>query len=177
MTCWGTPASVSGKRTTPCLWRSNCQGRGGWHLLGDVVFTPDTILREQVKLVSSLESVCKNRGKIFIPPISRFVFGSCCTNTTQGSNTRSDTHRAQAINEHIRQRHTIIKSLNSTGITNHKVIDIMHCLREGPDTKENRLTCLNPLVPDRTLKYGFSKKSCRYLLGHNTTISYSIFEI
>ena len=34
----------------------------------------------------------------------------------------------------------------------------------------------NPLVPDHTLKYGFSKKSCWYLLGHNTTISYSIFE-
>ena len=41
-------------------------GEGGWHLLGDVVFTPDVILKEQVKLVSSLESVCKNRGKIFI---------------------------------------------------------------------------------------------------------------
>ena len=53
-----------------------------------------------------------------------------------------DTHQAHAINEHIRQRHTIIKSLNSTGITYHKVIDIMQCLREGPDTEANRLTCL-----------------------------------
>ena len=121
-------------------------GEGGWHLLGDVMFTPDTILREQVKLVSSPESVCKNRGKIFIPLILRFVFGSCCTNTTHGSNTKSDTHKAHALNEHIRQRHTIIKSLNSSGITNHKVIDIMHCLREGPDTEENRLTCLKKVT-------------------------------
>ena len=110
------------------------------------MFTPDTILREQVKLVSSLESVCKNRGKIFIPPIPRFVFGSCCTNTTHGSNTKSDTHKAHNINEHIRQRHTIIKSLNSTGITNHKVINIMHCLREGPDTEEKRLICLKKVT-------------------------------
>ena len=53
-----------------------------------------------------------------------------------------DTHKAHTINEHTRQRHTIIKSLNSTGITNHKVIDIMQCLREGPNAKANRLTCL-----------------------------------
>ena len=42
--------------------------------------------------------------------------------------------------------HTIIKSLNSSGITNLKVIDIMHCLREGPDTEENRLTCLKKVT-------------------------------
>ena len=113
-TCLGTPASV----------------------------TPDTILREQVKLVSSLEAVGKNRGKFFIPPIPRFVFGSCCTNTIHGNNTMLDTHKAHAINEHTRQHHTIIKSLNSTGITNHKVIDIMQSLREGPNAKANRLTCL-----------------------------------
>ena len=117
-------------------------GEGGWHLLGDVVYTPDAILREQVKLVSSLESVGKNRSKIFIPPIPRYVFGSCCTSITHGNNTKSDSHKAHALNEHIRQRHTIIKSLNAAGITNHKVLDIMHCLREGPDTEENRLTCL-----------------------------------
>ena len=88
----------------------------------------------------------KNRGKIFIPPIPRYVFGSCCTSTTHGNNTKSDSHKALALNEHIRQRHTIIKSLNTAGITNHKVLDIMHCLREGPDTEENRLTCLRKVT-------------------------------
>ena len=114
--------------------------------MGDVVFTPDTILKEQVKLVSSLESVCKNRGKIFLPPIPRFVFGSCCTTKTHGTNTRSSTHPAHAISEHIRQRHTIIKSLHSTGITNFKVIDILHSIRDGPDTEENRLTCFKKVT-------------------------------
>ena len=57
-------------------------GEGGWHLLGDVVYTPDDILREQVKLLSCLEINLKNRAKIFIPPILRFVFGSCCSSDT-----------------------------------------------------------------------------------------------
>ena len=121
-------------------------GEGGWHLLGDAVFTPDTILREQVKLVSILESTAKNRGKIFIPPIPRFVFGSCCTSESHGSNTRSDTHSAYALTEHIRQRHTIIKALHNNGITNFKVIDIMHSIRDGPDTEDNRLTCLKKIT-------------------------------
>ena len=136
--------------TSVCFWQEDktlslavkLPGERGWHLLGDVVFTPVIILREQVKLVSSLKGVGKNRGKIFNPPIPRFVFVSCCTNTTHRSNTMLDIHKTHAINEHTRQRHTIIKSLNSTGITNCKVIDMMQCLREGPDTEVNRLTCL-----------------------------------
>ena len=36
---------------------------------------------------------------------------------------------------------------------------------------------LNPLVPDHTLKYGFSKESFRYFFSLNTSISYPIFEI
>ena len=35
----------------------------------------------------------------------------------------------------------------------------------------------NPLVPNRTLKYVFSKKSFRYFFSHNTSISYSILKI
>ena len=36
---------------------------------------------------------------------------------------------------------------------------------------------LNPLVPDRTLKYVFSKKSFPYFFSHNTSISYPILKI
>ena len=36
---------------------------------------------------------------------------------------------------------------------------------------------LNPLVPDRTLKYVFSKNSFRYFFSHNISISYPILKI
>ena len=36
---------------------------------------------------------------------------------------------------------------------------------------------LNPLVPDCTLKYVFSKKSFRYFFSHNTSIFYPILKI
>ena len=39
------------------------------------------------------------------------------------------------------------------------------------------LCFLNPLVPDRTLKYVFSEKSFRYSFSHNSSISYAILKI
>ena len=44
-------------------------GVKGWHLACDAVYTPDSILRDQVKLVCSLNKVLEGRAKICIPPI------------------------------------------------------------------------------------------------------------
>ena len=117
-------------------------GEGGWHLLGDAVYTPDVILKEQVKLLCKLETFLKNKAKIFIPPIPRYVFGSCCGNGTHGTNINTPLHSHHALSEHTRQRHTIIKSLNNTGISNHKVINIIHCLNDTTDTPHNRISAL-----------------------------------
>ena len=43
-------------------------GVKGWHLAGEAVYTPDSILHDQVKLVCSLNKVLEGRAKIFIPP-------------------------------------------------------------------------------------------------------------
>ena len=43
--------------------------------------------------------------------------------------------------------------------------------------KAVQLQSVNPLVPDCTLKYGFSKKSCQYFFSHNAINSYPIFKI
>ena len=117
-------------------------GEGGWHLLGDAVYTPDGVVREQVRLLGSLETCLKGRAKIFIPPIPRFVFGSCCGNESHAQNTHTSTHPAHAIMEHTRQRHTIIKSLNSIGMTHHRVIDVMQNLNTDTDSQQNRIKSL-----------------------------------
>ena len=95
-------------------------GEGGWHLLGDAVYTLDVILREQVKLLCCLESFLKNRAKIFIPPIPRFVLGSCYNNATHGTNISTPQHPHHALSEHTRQQHTITNQLVNTD-TNHWV--------------------------------------------------------
>ena len=47
----------------------------------------------------------------------------------------------------------------------------------GPKKVPIFLTKINPLVPDRTLKYVFSEKSFRYFFSHNSSISYAILKI
>ena len=88
-------------------------GEGGWLLLWDVIYTPDDILREQVKSLSCLEINLKNRAKIFIPPTPRFVFGSCCSSNTHSTNTNTSLHPQHALADHTRQRHSISKTLNT----------------------------------------------------------------
>ena len=117
-------------------------GEGGWHLMGDTVYTPDEILKEQVRSLSGLEISLKSKSKIFIPPIPRFVFGSCCDNKTHGTNINTPLHPQHALAEHTRQRHTIIKTLNSTGITSHRVLDVIQSINKAQDTPYNRTTAL-----------------------------------
>ena len=90
-------------------------GVKGWHLAGEAVYTPDSILWDQVKLVCSLVQVLRGRAKIFIPPILRNVFSSCCDKLTHAPNMRNAEHPKHAAEEHTRQRHTIIKGLASGG--------------------------------------------------------------
>ena len=90
-------------------------GVKGWHLAGEAVYTPDSILRDLVNLVCSLDQVLRGRAKIFIPPILRNVFSSCCDKLTHAPNMRNAEHPKHAAEEHTRQRHTIIKGLASGG--------------------------------------------------------------
>ena len=58
-------------------------GVKGWHLACDAVYTPDSILRDQVKLVCSSNKVLEGRAKIFIPPIPHCRAPQACTRKTQ----------------------------------------------------------------------------------------------
>ena len=117
-------------------------GVKGWHLAGDAVYTPDNILRDQVKMVCTLNKVLEGRAKIFIPPIPRNVFGPCCGAPTHAPNTRTAEHPKHALEEHTRMRHTIIKGLAAGGMSKHRVIDFMHGISGGSDSPSNRMAAL-----------------------------------
>ena len=117
-------------------------GVKGWHLAGEAVYTPDSILRDQVKLVCSLDQVLRGRAKIFIPPILRNVFSSCCDKLTHAPNMRNAEHPKHAAEEHTRLRHTIIKGLASGGMTQHRVIDFIHCISDRNEAQSSRMASL-----------------------------------
>ena len=67
----------------------------------------------------------KNHLKIVLLPIPRYVFGSCCNNTSHAPNISSPTHITTSLTEHIRQRSTIICKLHDHKTQHLKVIDLL----------------------------------------------------
>ena len=67
-------------------------GEWGWHMLGEVVATPDTFLSEQVGSLGGVLASIKNHSKIMLPPIPRYVFGSCCNDISHAPNIASPNH-------------------------------------------------------------------------------------
>jgi len=117
----------------------------GWHMLGDVVATPDSMLIEQVGLLASLISACPGQQKIILPPIPRYLFGGCCTNTEHATNTTSPDHGTNSLAQHSRQRKTLIKSLVDRGLKNFKVLDVIGSFCDTHTNTPNKLATLKPL--------------------------------
>ena len=91
-------------------------------MLGEIVYTPDSFISEQVGTLRAVLDSVKNNNKIFLPPIPRFAFGGCCENTCHASNTRLPTHSTLALTEHIRQRNCIIKNITATNTQTFTVV-------------------------------------------------------
>ena len=66
----------------------------------------------------------KNHLKIMLPPIPRYVYGSCGSDITHAPNTISPNHITTSLTEHIRQRNTIIHRLHDNKTQHFKVIDL-----------------------------------------------------
>ena len=67
----------------------------------------------------------KNHLKIILPPILRYVYGSCGSDITHAPNTISPNHFTTSLTEHIRQRNTIIRRLHDIKTQHFKVIDFL----------------------------------------------------
>ena len=67
----------------------------------------------------------KNHLKIMLPPISCYVFRSCCNDTSHAPNIASPNHITTSLPEHIRQRNTIIRKLHDHKAHHFKVIDLL----------------------------------------------------
>ena len=101
-------------------------------MLGEVVYTPDNFIAEQVTTLRPVLDSVKNLDKIFIPPMPWFAFGGCCealrTHQTHVARTKHTSHSFFALTEHVRQCNSITKHINDTKTKNFKVIDLLGTL-------------------------------------------------
>ena len=115
-------------------------------MLGQVVYTPDNFIAEQVATLRPVLDTVKNLDIIFIPPVPRFAFGGCCENTVHAPNTRSSSHSTFALTEHVRQRNSITKHLIDTKTKNFKVIDLLGTLRPAQHNPLERALALKKIT-------------------------------
>ena len=107
---------------------------------------PDNFIEEQVRsLKAVLESVA-NQDKIFIPPLPRFMFSSCCEITIHAPNTRSQSHSTLALTEHTQQRKTITKACYAKGVKKFKVMDALGTLTPTQQRYSDKATALHKLT-------------------------------
>ena len=107
---------------------------GGWHMMGDVVPSPDEALVGQIRGLRPVLELMKDVKKVFVPPIPRFVFGGCCATKHHAPNTASPDHPAKMLTEHIRQRHTITKALIDSKTAHFQVTDVLSIFSSTHDS-------------------------------------------
>ena len=115
-------------------------------MLGEVVYTPDNFIAEQVATLRPVLDTVKTLDIIFIPPVPRFAFGGCCENTMHAPNTCSSSHSTFALTEHVRQRNTITKHLINTKTKNFKVIDLLGTLTPAQHNQSDRAAALKKIT-------------------------------
>ena len=98
---------------------------GGWHMMGDVVASPEGALVGQVRAFRQVLDFLNDTKKVFIPPIPRFMFRGCCATKHHAQNMSAPDHPVKMLTEHIRQRHTITKALVHSKASHFRVTDVL----------------------------------------------------
>ena len=115
-------------------------------MLGEIVYTPDSFIAEQLVTLRSVLDSVKSNDKIFLPPIPRFAFGGCCENTSHAPNTSLPTHSTFALTEHIRQRNCITKNITAANTKSFKVLDILGTLAPAQHNVPDKAVALKKLT-------------------------------
>jgi hypothetical protein len=116
--------------------------RGSHHLLGNLKMMEGSHIEQALSPVSHLfKNILKSKQKIFIPPIPRFVCGSCCKELDHGPNIRSSGHGERMLGEHCRIRNTLKESLIRGGVQNMRVLDTLGSIT-GKNTLPSQLDSL-----------------------------------
>jgi len=147
----------------------------GWHMLGDVVPTPETTLLEQMKLLDGVWASLQGVKKIVVLPIPRYAFGGCCANTTHAPNTHDPLHAETILAGHTKHRKIIIKALTDTGIRNMRVLDFVGIYCKNHESTEERIANLQNIYCEdnvHLVENGYTKLAqaiteLAFSLGHN----------
>jgi len=126
--------------------------QGGWHMPGEVVYSPDAELEAMVEKTVPLLLSIPNR-KILLPPLPRYTFGGCCDDPLHAPNTRMPEFAPHALKEHLRMRALIKKLITSRRIPNTRILDALGSMTPDHLTPHQKLALLSKLTHKDNVHY------------------------
>ena len=135
-----------------------CRLKDGWRMLGNVVTICDSETKNLMSRISPvLNCLSPENITVFVPPIPRYVFGGCCTDSTHAPNTTRKDHPSETLAAHAKLRNTIKKEILRTAEKRIWVLDLL-----GSLTKKTGLDDQIRILADLTDKDNVHLKTSGY---------------
>jgi hypothetical protein len=115
------------------------KSQGKFHLGGKVVASPPDVFK---KAISAIIPILLEK-KDTVPPIPRYLFSRCCSDSGHCTNANDVDFRETMLTGFLQQRGELIKTLVAAGVTNFKVLDA--CCTTTCATTANTKTRLTDL--------------------------------
>jgi hypothetical protein len=96
---------------------------GRYHLKGPVTCCTDDIFKKIIKSLAPVLLAAQDAVKISIPPLPRYVFNSCCNNTSHCSNLLNEGHSEKMLNGVTHLRGILKNECGIMGVRNHWILD------------------------------------------------------
>jgi hypothetical protein len=94
-----------------------------FHMGGEVTTCSDEVFKRILKSLSTVLLSAQDFTKIIIPPLPRYVFNTCCSNTAHCTNFRSENYAEKNLNGVTRLRGVLKKEVKEMGVKNYWILD------------------------------------------------------
>jgi hypothetical protein len=99
------------------------KSEGKFHFAGDIVVSPDKIYQKTVESIVPILTARQSVPCVIIPPLPRYLFAKCCSDTSHCTNWNSDGFPAETLSGFIGLRQLVIKTLTRLHVKNFRVSD------------------------------------------------------
>jgi hypothetical protein len=95
----------------------------GYHMPGPVTVCGDVTFRKLISIVMPVVNDASGLGKIFIPPLPRYVFGACCQRDDHCTNGKEDNFPSEMLGKYEHLRTVLKTEFQKIGVAKHWVME------------------------------------------------------
>jgi hypothetical protein len=99
------------------------KSQGKFHLGRKVVVCPADLFKRTIESMAPIFVALKDTPSVIIPPMPRFIFGSCCNDPGHCTNFGHENYEQKLLTDFMALRGVLIRQLVEMGARNFKVMD------------------------------------------------------